>query len=148
MTLVAVAVVTQPGAAVGPGAVTVPDLKGLTYEAAGRRLREAGLVIRAVDPWPEAEVDGQLPAAGTRVPRETEVWVSFATAAVPDVVGQPLDATERQLAQAGLRASVKGAGAFPPEDYRVIAQEPSAGQTVKKGTAVHLAVRPARSTGP
>jgi hypothetical protein len=69
--------------------VTVPDLAGLSTEAARERLAEVDLVLSATvggDPA-LATATGQTPAADTRVPRRSTVAVSFAALEVTEESG-------------------------------------------------------------
>jgi serine/threonine-protein kinase len=63
----------------GPPLVAVPDVsnKGLTFDQANQLLQQAGLVGVKVFDFPNGQVRQQNPAAGTQVPKGTQVqlWV-------------------------------------------------------------------------
>ncbi len=58
-----------------PGKVTVPDVKGETFDRAQHRMVQAGLVPRKVKPDIHI-VTGESPAAGSKVARGTTVHLS------------------------------------------------------------------------
>jgi serine/threonine-protein kinase len=91
---------------------------------------------------PTGTVVAQAPAAGEKVSRGTTVRINVskgsATANVPNEVGQPADAAQRDLAGKGFKPSVVQVPSDQPEGT-VVAQSPSGGQ-LRKGSSVQLNV--------
>ncbi|MBW3577860.1 MAG: PASTA domain-containing protein [Actinobacteria bacterium] len=136
------------------GAVGVPDLGGLTVEAAQERLSSAGLALGEVTEQPSAEqpegrVVAQDPAAGSDVEPGTAVDLVVSSGrspvAVPAVIGLAVEAAQERLSSAGLALGevTEQPSAEQPEG-RVVAQDPAAGSDVEPGADVDLVV----STGP
>jgi hypothetical protein len=102
-----------------PTTFPMPQLRGLTVEQAEARLHDAG--NRGAVDWREQRCDTALPAGAVcstypwpgahAMPRESLiVYVQApagATAAVPDVEGQPVEAARVALQQAGFRVIVR-----------------------------------------
>ncbi len=141
-------------AVTGVNGVVVPDVVGLTQDAATPILAAAGLSIGAVSltPSPTLPAGGvisQSPGAGTAVAAGTPVALAvssgIAGGVVPDVGGLSIDDATIALLAAGLTI---GPTATTPSSAvpqgAVISQLPAAGGHVSLGTAVSLVV----STGP
>ena len=123
--------------------VVMPDVMTLSEGAARPEIDKAGLEVGRVEldsvrtPY-ENTVTRQLPAAGRRVPRGTEVrlWLSRGVdtsrkVAVPDVVGMTPAAARARLRDAGLFvASPRATGG------RVTSQDPARGTQVNPGKEV------------
>jgi eukaryotic-like serine/threonine-protein kinase len=126
----------------------VPTVQGLSQAGAEQRLQQAGLKTRAhkqnSDTVPSGSVIGTRPAAGTVVDKgsEVELLVSKGKAKVkvPDVMGLASTTAQSNLKQAGLGVTVVKQESKSQKPGTVIAQDPSAGATVPKGSVVSLTV--------
>ena len=115
------------------------DWKGKTYDEAAARLKEAGLVPQRVDEYSDEipEVGKVLrtdPGAGKEVAfgSTVKVYVSKGpkTVAVPNLGGMTEDEAKAAIENAGLTVGTRaGKG-------RVVAQNPSPGTKVERGTPV------------
>jgi beta-lactam-binding protein with PASTA domain len=141
----------QPG---GPGggagqpavAVKVPDVTGRTATLAKQALESAHLKYRAAGAA-SGPAKSQSPAAGTSVPPDTTVTVTFAPAKpamqqqqqvkVPDVRGRDFASAQKALGDAGLSAQPSG-DTRPP--HRVDSQSPGPGAMVERGATVRLSM--------
>jgi len=137
----------------GPCNAVVPDVVGLTLEAAQEALAVYNFDVQTTeacsDTVPTGSVISQNPVAGTAVTEGSTVNLVVSSGpcpvAVPDVVGLDEASAEAAIAAAGLEVStvtetcddVVPAGS-------VISQDPAGGASVAPGTAVNLVV----STGP
>jgi serine/threonine-protein kinase len=135
----------------GPERVSVPDVVGLTREAAETRITREGLEVRVEmedSDEPENEVIAQSPGAGESLERGDDVTITVAVApeapeqvSVPDVIGLTRAEALRMLRAAGLQGSVSE----QPVDTRdengvVIEQRPGNGAEVDVGSTVALIV--------
>lgn len=114
----------------------VPEVKGLTGQAAIAALMGQGLVGRVLGP--AGPVVGTLPLAGAQVPRGSEVLVFTGRAlggevSVPDLVNRSVNEAGRVLAAAGLRLKVIRDGPGP-----VTGQRPRAGERLAPGAVVEV----------
>jgi serine/threonine-protein kinase len=159
---------TQVALKIAKGAqkVAVPDVVGQSSAAAQAKLRAAGLaatVVQVASAQPRGTVVAQSPQAGTQVAKGTNVRLNVArgpsgatttattaatttapaTARVPNVVGLNQTAAQRRVQAAGLASSVVYVTSTRPAG-RVVAQAPSPGTIVRRGSRVRLNV----STGP
>lgn len=138
-------------AAPAPETVQVPDLVGMTPEAADELLAGRGLrmVVAEEEPsteTPEGEIAGQAPLAGSRVDHGERVDVVVSTGApliaIPPVVGRPLTEAQLMLTNAGLtvgRISETGEG----EPGTVSETNPPQGTSTTPDTPIALIVVPA-----
>ncbi len=135
----------------GPEQISVPDVVGLTREAAETRLTREGLDVRVQMEESEEtdnEVIAQSPGAGTGLEPGDEVTITVAIApaepeqvAVPDVTGLSRREALRMLNSLGLRGSVsERATDTLDEDGVVLEQRPGNGAEVDAGSAVTLIV--------
>lgn len=135
----------------GPKRVSVPDVVGLTREAAETRLTREGLDVRVEmqqSEEPENEVIAQSPGAGETLDRGDDVTITVAVApeepepvTVPDVTGLTRAEALRALRNAGLRGSVsERATDNADEDGVVLRQSPGNGAEVDSGATVTLVV--------
>ncbi len=132
----------------GPSRITVPDVVGLTREAAETRLTRLGLevsVSQQDSDRPETEVLSQSPGQGTKARRGDRVQLTVSRAkkqvSVPDVVGLSATDARRVLRGEGLGVVVRSqATTKQEEDGQVLQQRPGGGQDVVKGTSVVLVV--------
>jgi serine/threonine-protein kinase len=134
----------------------VPDLKGHPLTDAITRLADVGLTpkIRYIhSSAPEDTVTAQNPAAGDRVIKGSTVTINVSKGPrpvqVPDVVGQPYANAAGALQGAGFTVTRVEIESDDPKDV-VVAQDPTAGTPVPKGTKVTLSVSkgPAESQVP
>ncbi len=131
--------------------VMVPELVGLTPEAAKERLANVGLKVGAVEEKEEAGGDGTI--SWQTPPCNTKVKAGFAVSfrvrkapsapdvAVPNVVGLALVDAGKALEKAGLKVGLtpfENTNDFSPGT--VLRQDPAAGKTVKPGSAVRLVI--------
>jgi N-acetylmuramoyl-L-alanine amidase len=128
--------------------VRVPSLDGLDRASALKRTKELGLVLAVRDTRfsaavPAGAVIDQVPGPGAVVPEGTTVRVDLSagseTFAMPDVVGQGLDAARRALRDRGLDVQFQTAPSDAAQGT-VISSAPSAGETVTTGATVRLTV--------
>ncbi len=120
-----------PTAADVTGRIQVPDVRGLTTQAARSALHRVGLVP-VLSGW-GAQVREVFPQPYRSVPESSVVHlslggtISHATVQVPEVRGLSLRRAAMLLGEAGLRVGVRGRG-------WVVRQEPEPGTTVEKNT--------------
>ena len=126
----------------------VPDVVGMRAEAADELLsaRKLRLVVRErrADPTvATGSVIEQTPLAQSRVSSGGEVQVVVSTGpaqrAVPNIVGQPLEAAQKALEEAGLKAGPISDG-DQGEPNTVTAVQPAVGALLEPGAAVALTV--------
>jgi beta-lactam-binding protein with PASTA domain/tRNA A-37 threonylcarbamoyl transferase component Bud32 len=131
----------------GPSTVKVPDVLGLTKDAARKRLRRAGL--RAVveeegsTKVPEGSVIRSDPGPGVAIERDTRVALIVSTGpeekTVPDVIGLDQEDAASRLSEEGLTVVVREKASSEPVDT-VVEQTPAAGQLVDEGSTVTIFV--------
>jgi eukaryotic-like serine/threonine-protein kinase len=138
--------------------VVVPDVAGMTQQAARTALEQAGLKVGNVVTEPSTQgpvgtVIAQVPAAATTVPRNTVVSLTVAaqatptpapTVAVPDVAGMDQASAKQALLGAGFVVVVSEAPSASVASGTVISQAPLGGVVAKTGATVTIVV----STGP
>jgi len=145
----------------GPDGATVPDVVGLSFEAAARVLGDEGLVVQRRAELrrdlPPGRVVRQSPAAGSPLSPDARkrlpvtVWVSAAQEnTVPDVLGLPRARAIAELEALGFvvdvvnacpdgGASCAGARLRPGTVWE---QRPDSGRRARFGTEVRLSVYP------
>lgn len=118
----------------------VPNIVGHTVAEAEDALASAGLTVDAGSASPDDLVLGSDPAPGVSVDSGTTVTLKTAkaTVAVPNVVGETIADAKTALQTVGLGLSAGSAG----DTYTVTAQNPKAGASVDKGTAVAVTATP------
>lgn len=128
-------------------AISVPSVVGFTVEKATESLQSAGLVVGAITTKPSDKETGlileQNPTSGTQVTEGTTVTLVVAGDAnpkVPDIVGMNQTDAVNALIAAGLSQGTINKKNSPEAPGTVLAQDPPAGQGVKKGTAVNFTV--------
>ncbi len=156
------AIRTSPGASVevdrgsrvrlfvssGPEQITVPDVVGLSREAAETKINNAGLDVRVEkqeSSESENEVIAQSPGSGESVQRGDDVTITVAVApdqvTVPDLSGVRRSEALRTLRAMGLRGSVSERSTdSADEDGVVLRQAPGNGAEVDAGSVVALVV--------
>ncbi|MWB98730.1 transglycosylase domain-containing protein [Agromyces seonyuensis] len=121
--------------------VAVPDVTGLTIDAATKALTDAGFTLQdggAVDSdQPAGQIvsydpSGQATAGATITVRTSN---GSAAASVPDVVGSTVREARRTLEAAGFTVQVSGDA---ESDWVVTAQSPSGGSGASAGSTVAL----------
>ena len=128
----------------------LPGFVGCTLEAAAAALTELGLehaVKLQVDDGPPGLVLAQTPPEGTRLDKVEVVTLTVSqdcdtapkTVTVPELVGKPRDLALELVKAADLAAEIDDIG-DPGKPAGVIAQDPKAGTTVARGSAVTLTV--------
>ena len=134
-----------------PGAIEVPNVKGLTQTAAANIIRNAGLSVGAVlkqysDTVPAGIVMDQSPAAGAKVAVGTPVTLTVSlgpagVVKVPDVRGLPEEVAKATLQNAGLTISKTMTQPDPTMPAgNAISTDPAAGTQVKIGSSVILII--------
>jgi serine/threonine-protein kinase len=127
----------------GPPVVAVPDVRGKSFADANAALSAVGLGAAEQDVFsdtvPKGQVIGTNPPGGGQVTVGSTVTVTVSKGPdlvpVPDVTGLSVDAATKKLEAAGFTVS----GVTGSPDRPVASTSPSAGATVKRGSAVRLA---------
>jgi eukaryotic-like serine/threonine-protein kinase len=135
----------------GLGTVVVPDVAGQAKKEALRTLKDAGLrpkeKRRASNTVKAGIAIGTIPAAGGELARGKPITLLVSTGArlvgVPSVIGEQQDAADTQIRNAGLIPDFTSRASSAPAG-QVIAQNPTAGTSVKQHSTVTLVI----STGP
>jgi eukaryotic-like serine/threonine-protein kinase len=132
-----------------PAGVLVPSLAGKSLQSALPALEQAGLLatVKYVSaPGPLGQVNGQNPAAGTRVPRGTRVQVNVTEGSnpgnptqVPDVTGEDEATARSDLESAGFKVIVVRTRRSGTAGS-VLEQQPAAGTTISSGDFVAIYV--------
>jgi serine/threonine-protein kinase len=132
----------------GPKQTTVPDVEGLSLDAARTEIEDANLEVGAITREPAEDVDegnviSQSPPADSEVPAGTAVDLVVsggpAPVTVPTVVGQDEDSAVAEIEGAGLVVEKITA---PSEEAAgtVIAQDPEGGTEAAAGDTVTITV--------
>ncbi|MCJ7745405.1 MAG: PASTA domain-containing protein, partial [Actinobacteria bacterium] len=132
----------------GPESFVVPNVVGMTKDAATKKLQEAGFKVEAQDvasTQPEGNVTEQNPAAGQKAAKGSVVVISVSKKSelvtVPNVIGASQNTAETTLTNAGLVASVVQKQTTDPSEVGfVLDQDPPAGTTAQKGSTVTIYV--------
>ena len=132
----------------GPPKVPVPNLHGLTLDAASTSLQQVGLVLGTQTPKastaPKGTIFAQDPTPDTKVQKGTPVNVTYssgpAQAIVPDVVCETLSQAQADLASRGLQGQVGGTqiNLQCPDPNKVGNQDPRGGTQLARGSTVQL----------
>ena len=142
-----------------PDDTDIPDVAGLTYDAAARRLAQSGFRARQGEmryhaTAPQGTVLSQRPPAGTRVPRNTVVTLDVSRGAeraqVPPVAGLPRHLAQVTLRSAGLDVGQVTTRASTAPRGAVLATAPAEGTQLPLAATVNLVVSdgPARMAMP
>ena len=121
---------------------TVPNVVGMTKDAAVEKLKASGFSCRAVGDGDT--VTDQTPAGGAIVPNNAEIILYFGAekstdkCIVPNVVGDSAAAANQKLVSAGLIMSVSGATDRSSSSVRAISQSAEPGTEVEAGTVVRV----------
>ena len=136
----------------GRGTIVVPDVAGQPAKQALKALKEAGLrpEARRISDRTRSRRgsrSARSPRPGTSSSAESAITLLVSSgpklAQVPSVIGSQQDAADTQIRDAGLIPNFENRDSDAPAG-QVIAQDPAAGTTVKKHTAVTIVV----SNGP
>jgi serine/threonine-protein kinase len=127
--------------------VAVPDVLLLQQDLAKLKITQAGLVPQVVkgtsDTVPPGQVAKEDPPSGTKIGKGSTVTLTISTGKpkvpVPNVVGQDITAALTTLAGAGLQPKIHRIFSDKQPDT-ITAQQPHAGDSVIKGTVVHINV--------
>jgi len=127
--------------------VAVPDVLLLQQDLAKLKITQAGLSPVIVKGTSETVPPGQVakedPPSGTKIGKDSTVTLTISTGKpkvkVPNVVGQDITAALTSLAGEGLQPKIRRIFSNSQPDT-VTAQQPHAGDTVIKGTVVHINV--------
>lgn len=132
----------------GVGEATVPDVEGLSVDAARRAIEAEGLewgTTTTVDNQPEYS-EGQVvssdPAANEQVPRETvvNVEVSSGRVTVPQLVGLNVDIATAELDARGLSYRIETTPTDEADPNVVISQDFREGSIVRSGERITITV--------
>jgi serine/threonine-protein kinase len=139
----------------GPGTTTVPNVSGLSQDAAKAQIRGNGLRVTKVTTQsststPQGEVIGTQPGAGASVTKgQTVTLILSAGEAVPYVVGDSLGDAQAALSQftsQGTVVNTKDQTTTTAQPDTVVAQYPLAGHTLPKNGSITLTVAKAPDT--
>ena len=121
---------------------TVPNVVGLSKDAAAERLSANGFSFRTVGSGDT--VTDQTPAGGAIVPNSAEIILylgaekSGEKCVVPNVVGDSAATANQKIVNAGLIMGVSGATNASSSTVRAISQSIAAGTEVEAGTVVRV----------
>ena len=121
---------------------TVPNVVGLSKDAAAERLSANGFSFRTVGSGDT--VTDQTPAGGAIVPNSAEIILYLGTeksgekCIVPNVVGDSAATANQKIVNAGLIMGVSGATNASSSTVRAISQSIAAGTEVEAGTVVRV----------
>src|SRR5581483_6714957 len=125
--------------------VAVPDVLLLQKDLAKLKIQQAGLSVQVVkgtsDTVPPGQVATEDPPSGTKIGKGSTVTLTVSTGkpkvTVPNVVGQDVSSALTALAGQGLSPQIRRIYSDKQPDT-VTAQQPAAGDSVVKGTVVHI----------
>ena len=121
---------------------TVPNVVGMTKDAAQAKLSESGFSCRIVGDGDT--VTDQTPVGGAIVPNNAGIILYFGAeksaekCIVPNVVGDSASAANQKLVNAGLIMSISGATNRSSSTVRAISQSVAPGAEVAAGTVVRV----------
>jgi serine/threonine-protein kinase len=127
--------------------VAVPDVMLLQRDLAKLKIQQAGLAVQirkgTSDTVPPGQVSDEEPPGGTKIGKGSTVTLTVSTGKpkvqVPNVVGQDVSSALTTLAAAGLQPKIRRIYSGEQPDT-ITAQQPHAGDSVVKGTTVHINV--------
>lgn len=139
----------------GAATVSVPDLKGMTQDAAQKALEDANLTLAKANPVESTEGDpgtvvDQDPAAGEEVAEGTLVTIDVVSdqVTVPSVTGMSLSEAKSTLSNVGLSIDENRTDTPNGETDEVLSQNPAANTVAQRGTTVVLEVPSGKVTVP
>ena len=132
----------------GPKPVKVPNVVGKQLDVATSQLQKLGFVVTPTfqqDPAAANEVTDQSTAPGATAPKGSTITLTVssgpATAPVPDVTGQTVDAATQTLTSAGFKVQTQPQDTLDPtQDNVVIAESPTPNNQAPQGSTVTLTV--------
>jgi beta-lactam-binding protein with PASTA domain/tRNA A-37 threonylcarbamoyl transferase component Bud32 len=133
----------------GPDLVGVPNVVGMTPDAATAALQAVGLTLGDTQHSNSAtvargKVSAQNPASGAQVPKGSAVTVTISdgpeAVQVPDVTTLTADAATSKLAESGFKASVQTVTSSTGTEGTVQSQSPVSGTSAPKGSTVTINV--------
>ena len=136
-----------------PSDVKIPNVVGMRYSDASKRLRESGFAVargesRYHADAPAGTVLGQNPVAGGVEPKGTEIVLDLSRgqrkAEVPGVIGMSQAQAEAVLQNAGLQVGEVSEREASLPRGQILASQPVAGERVALSSVVDLVI----STGP
>lgn len=136
----------------GPQKVTVPDVKGLSYDKAVEDLKAKGFEnvtkdTQVSERTPDTVI-AQDPKGEAEVTKDTKITLTVAVASpkktIPDVTGQDYAAASKQLTDLGFQVSRTDEESEQPVN-RVLRQSPSGNTSAKPGSTVTLTVAKAKA---
>ncbi|MBB5913751.1 serine/threonine-protein kinase [Nocardia transvalensis] len=134
----------------GPQLVAIPKLEQLTQQQAEQQLKASGLVLDSdiQRDWSSTEDKDKVirtePSGGQRIDTGSSVKIVLGKGPeqvrVPDVVGQPIDVAEPNLAQsAGFKVVIQKVTSSKPGG-EVISTDPSGGSMADRGSTITVQV--------
>ena len=141
---------TKVGLTLASGAtpVTVPDVGGMTVDAASAALADVGLTVGRIETVNDANADpdtvvSQNPGASTEVPPNSPIDLKVSrgvvVVTVPNVVGKTQADAEKLLKDSGLSAKATKVYSDKPSG-QVTDQAPLGGSSLNEGAAVTISV--------
>lgn len=136
----------------GPRARTIPNVKGMTQQAATSALTSAGFKVSSVATENSATVEKDHvtrtdPASGTQQPQGTSVilYISTGQTTVPTgLVGKPRNEAVRQLNNNGFNTNIMPENSDSVAAGNVTRVDPAEGSTVSQGATITVYI----SSGP
>jgi serine/threonine-protein kinase len=135
----------------GKEAVIVPDVKGMTQEAARKALEDKKLKVAEVVPVdspdvPENNVVGTDPPVDTPLEAgdTVKLQISSGRFQVPDCTGKTQSECSDELGKAGMRIGNSSEEESDEKAGTVIRTSPEKGRTEKQGTAVDVVIAKAK----
>ncbi|MCD8004600.1 MAG: PASTA domain-containing protein [Oscillospiraceae bacterium] len=123
--------------------VSVPNVVGLDVDSAGEALEARGLTWRTVGSG--EEITGQLPAAGSEIPENSQVVLYLGDSEVPDeqvevpdLTGLSPEAVQTALNALGLYMRATGSVEFYTSTTTAFSQSVSSGTLVDPGTVIDV----------
>ncbi len=129
--------------------IQVPDLRGLTYQAALTKATSAGFTLKVTNGITTGIVINQDPAPPLLAPKGSAIQITLGSATQqtivvpPDLVGNTLSGAEQILTNADINYSVRPDGTDPnnPAPNIVSRVDPPSGTSIPKDRTVILYVR-------
>jgi len=133
----------------GPERYTIPNVKGLTPEAAKTVITKSPLTVGAITEVFNAEIPkgyviSSSPVSGTTVKRDAKVGLTVSKGIeqvdLPSYIGKSGEQALNELTQAGFDVSTGYAYSESVPELAVISQNPAGGGTANKGGKVSLQI--------
>ncbi len=126
---------------------SVPDLRGLDYQAAKTKATSAGFNLKVPDGVTTGVVTSQDPTPNLLAPKGSDIRVKFGPATQqtvtvpPNLVGNTLSGAEQILNNAGIPYDIQPAGTDPTKKQNIVSKvDPASGTSILKGQHVILYV--------